>query len=144
MALKKGDLVKVNLYVSLPGAGNFVVVNDPLPGAFETVNLDLATASAVDGADNIYDQITKSYWHEYPDWIPFGAYASGFYHRELKHDSVRFYADWLEAGNYQLSYTAQVIADGAFSIPSARAEEMYDADVFGTTESAQVKVEKAP
>ncbi|MEK7801783.1 MAG: alpha-2-macroglobulin family protein, partial [Pseudomonadota bacterium] len=38
VALHRGDVVRVDLFVSLPAARNFVVVNDPLPGGLETVN----------------------------------------------------------------------------------------------------------
>ena len=53
---------------------------------------------------------------------------------------MRFYADYLPAGNYHLSYTAQVIADGEFLVPSARAEEMYAPAVFGRTAPARLLV----
>ena len=54
-----------------------------------------------------------------------------FYHRELLHDAARFYADYLPAGNYHLSYGAQAMAEGEFSASPAKAEEMYDPDVYG-------------
>ena len=38
---------------------------------------------------------------------------------------------FVPAGNYILSYTAQVIAPGEFAIPPLQVEEMYDPDVFG-------------
>jgi len=44
---------------------------------------------------------------------------------------VRFYSDYLPAGNYLLSYTAQAIAEGKFTKMPVHAEEMYDPDIFG-------------
>ena len=35
------------------------------------------------------------------------------------------------AGNYRLSYTAQAIAEGRFTVMPVHAEEMYDPNVFG-------------
>jgi len=70
-------------------------------------------------------------------------YASGhwsFYHRELRHDAARFYSDYLPAGGYHLSYTAQVIAEGNFAIAPAHAEQMYAPDVFATAAPARVPV----
>lgn len=134
VTLKRGDLVRVDLYVSVPTARSFVAVNDPLPGGLETVNRDLATASARDSGDDasdLYDSDNGSYWFAFDDWIGYGASRWSFYHRELRHDSARFYADWLEPGNYHLSYTAQAIATGTFAAPPVKAEEMYDPDIYG-------------
>jgi uncharacterized protein YfaS (alpha-2-macroglobulin family) len=126
--IKRGDLIRVDLYLKIPAARNFVVVNDPLPGGIETVNRDLATASTQDAETG--EDISAQ------GWQGFDAGRWSFYHRELRHDSVRFYADWLDAGNYHLSYVAQAIADGAFNAPPAKAEEMYDADIYGRSSAA--------
>jgi len=107
------------------------VVQDPLPGGMETVNRDLATASTVDAAAGEFDRAGGSFWFKYGDWLDYGFSRWSFYHQELRHDSARFYADWIDAGNYHLSYTAQAIADGSFNAPPVTAEEMYDPDVYG-------------
>ena len=44
---------------------------------------------------------------------------------------MRFYSEYLPAGNYHLSYTAQAIAPGDFVVMPVYAEEMYDPDVYG-------------
>lgn len=139
--IKRGDLVRVDLYVSVPTARSFVAVNDPLPGGLETVNRDLATASNVDADKAEFD--SKSYWNTFDGWIDYGAQWS-FYHRELRHDSARFYADWLEPGNYHLSYIAQAVATGTFAAPPVKAEEMYDPDVYGLGTKGTLVVEEAP
>ncbi|MGR9072045.1 MAG: alpha-2-macroglobulin family protein [Gammaproteobacteria bacterium] len=54
---------------------------------------------------------------------------------------MRFYSDYLPAGRYHLSYTAQAIAPGEFARRPARAEEMYDPDVYGRTASGKLIVE---
>jgi uncharacterized protein YfaS (alpha-2-macroglobulin family) len=142
--IQRGDLVKVDLYLSVPTARNFVVVNDPLPGGLETVNRDLATASAVDAGHAQFDEAGGSYWYKLSDWREYNVSRWSFYHKELRHDSVRFYADWLEPGNYHLSYTAQAIAGGTFSIPATHAEEMYDPDVYGKAAAAELIVDETP
>jgi uncharacterized protein YfaS (alpha-2-macroglobulin family) len=58
----------------------------------------------------------------------------------MRHDVVRYYSDTLPQGNYHLSYTAQVIADGEFTAPAAFAEEMYNPDIYGRSDSEKVKV----
>lgn len=140
MDVKRGENVRVDIYLSIPSARNFVVVNDPLPGGLETVNRDLKTASSVDDAAAVYDQEGGSLWFKYNDWREFNASFWSFYHRELRHDSARFYADWLPAGNYHLSYMTQAIADGDFAAPPVRAEEMYEPDVYGRGDDASLTI----
>jgi uncharacterized protein YfaS (alpha-2-macroglobulin family) len=141
--ITRGDLVRVDLYLSLPSARSFVVVNDPLPGGLETVNRDLATSSKVDAEQAQYDQAGGSFWFKHSDWREYNASRWSFYHRELRHDSARFYADWLEPGNYHLSYTAQAVATGTFAIPATLAEEMYDPDIYGRGAKGELKVEES-
>ena len=55
----------------------------------------------------------------------------GFYHRETAFDAVRFFADDLPAGHYELVYAAQVVAPGSFIAPAPTVKEIYQPDVFG-------------
>ncbi len=127
----RGELVRVDLYVSLPAARNFVVVDDPVPGGLEPVNRDLATASSVDADAGAFTAAGGAFWFKYGDWSEYGVSLWNFYHRELRHESARFYADYLPAGHYHLSYAAQAVAEGEFSAAPVKAEEMYDPDVYG-------------
>jgi uncharacterized protein YfaS (alpha-2-macroglobulin family) len=140
MRIKRGDLVRVDLFVSLPAARNFVVVDDPIPGGLEPVNRDLATASMVDAGKGAFEAAGGSWWFRYSDWSSYGVSRWSFYHRELRHDAARFYSEYLPAGNYHLSYTAQVIAPGEFTVMAVQAEEMYDPDVYGQGVPAKLKV----
>jgi len=117
--------------LSVPTAHNFVVVDDPVPGGLEPVNRDLATASIVDSKKGAFKASGGSWWFQYGDWHHFNVSRWSFYHKELRHDSARFYSDYLPAGNYHLSYTAQAIAEGKYTKMPVHAEEMYDPDVFG-------------
>ena len=138
--LKQSDLVRVDIFLSLPSARNFVVVDDPIPGGLEPVNRDLATASIVDADKGKFEAAGGSWWFKYSDWISYNVSRWSFYHKELRHDSARFYSDYLPAGNYHLSYTAQAIAPGDFVIMPIHAEEMYDPDVYGKGVPEQLKV----
>ena len=132
-AVKQGDLVRIDLYVSLPAARNFVVVDDPVPGGFEPVNDQLANTSKVDAAKGTYQASGGSLWFKFNDWTGYNASFWSFYHKELLHTAARFYADYLPAGNYHLSYMAQAIGAGDFAIMPTMAQEMYDPDVYGKT-----------
>jgi uncharacterized protein YfaS (alpha-2-macroglobulin family) len=142
MQVKRGDLVRVDLFVSIPAARNFVVVDDPVPGGLEPVNRDLATASAVDAAKGDFKAAGGSWWFRYSDWSSYGVSRWSFYHRELRHNAARFYSEYLPGGNYHLSYTAQAIAPGSFVVMPVHAEEMYDPDVFGQGLPAELEVGK--
>ena len=129
--IKQSELVRVDLYLSLPAARNFVVVDDPVPGGLEPVNRDLATASIVDADKGEFQAAGGSWWFQYSDWIGYNLSRWSFYHQELRHDAVRFYSDYLDPGNYHLSYAAQAIAPGSFVVMPTNAVEMYDPDVYG-------------
>jgi uncharacterized protein YfaS (alpha-2-macroglobulin family) len=144
MHIARGELVRVDLFVSLPTARNFVVVDDPVPGGLEPVNRDLANASEVDADDGAFEAAGGSWWFRYSDWSSYGVSRWSFYHRELRHDAVRFYSDYLPAGNYHLSYTAQAIATGEFRALPSHAEEMYDPDIFGKDVPALLEVSEGP
>ncbi|MFZ4540825.1 MAG: MG2 domain-containing protein [Rickettsiales bacterium] len=139
-SIKRGELVRVDLYVSVPAARNFVVVDDAVPGGLEPVNRDLATSSEIDARKGDFKATGGSFWFKFSDWIDFGVSRWSFYHQEIRHDSVRFYSDYLPAGNYHLSYSAQAIATGSFSVMPAQAAEMYDPDVYGKTEAVKLNV----
>lgn len=138
--LKKGELVKVNLFIEVPSARSFVVVNDPLPGALEVINTALATSSKRDSEKIDALDKTSFYW-TYSDWNYFSYGSDGFYHQEVRHDSVQFYSEYLEKGRYRLTYMAQVIAAGDFVAMPGHAEEMYEPDVFGKTPAAKFEVQ---
>jgi alpha-2-macroglobulin len=138
--IKRGELVRVDLFLSVPAARNFVVIDDPVPGGLEPVNRDLATTSEVDARKADFVASGGSIWFKYNDWIDFDSSRWSFYHQELRHDAARFYSDYLPPGNYHLSYAAQAIASGAFSAMPSMAQEMYDPDVFGKTEGLTLNV----
>jgi len=140
MQLDRGDLVRVNLFVSLPTARNFVVVEDAVPGGLEPVNRDLATASTVDADVGAFKAAGGSWWFRYSDWSSYGVSRWSFYHQELRHKTARFYSEYLPAGNYHLSYTAQAIASGEFVVMPVYAAEMYEPDVYGQGEVGMLKV----
>jgi hypothetical protein len=140
LAVKRGELVRVDLYLSLAAARNFVVVDDPVPGGLEPVNRDLNSASTVDADATEFLAAGGSFWFKYSDWSEYGIQLWSFYHRELKAEAAHFYADYLPAGHYHLSYGAQAMAEGQFSASPTKAEEMYDPDVYGKGLPAQVTV----
>ena len=123
VVMTRGDLVRIRLLVNVPAPRYFVVVDDPVPGALEPVDANLATTAHGD-SDSAGGVRLRS-------GGPKGWRPEFFYHRELGHRAARFYADYLPRGKHVLTYIAQAISTGTFQAPATRAEEMYEPDVFG-------------
>jgi hypothetical protein len=138
--IKRGDLVRVDLYLSLPAARHFVVLNDPVPGGLEPVNRALANTSKLDAGKGDFAAAGGAWFFKFNDWQGYNVSRWSFYHQEIRHDAVRFYSDYLPAGNYHLSYTAQAIAEGQFTVMPPLAEEMYDPDIFGKDITGELNV----
>ncbi len=142
MQIRRAELVRVDLFLSLPAARHFVVVDDAVPGGLEPVNRDLATASGIDADQTEYTAADGSWWFHFSDWRGYESSRWSFHHQELRHDSARFYSDYLPAGNYHLVYTAQAIAAGEFTVSPVYAEEMYDPDLYGRGTPAVLRIEE--
>jgi len=139
--LHRGDIVRVELTLDVPAERHYVVLTDPLPGAFEAVNHQLATA---DATAPTHAPRGTTLWFDYGAWPNYSIVSDGFYHREIALDAVRFYADILPAGHYRLIYAAQVICPGRFLAPPPKAIETYQPDVFGRGRAALVEVAAPP
>ncbi|MDE2338774.1 MAG: hypothetical protein KGL14_05760 [Gammaproteobacteria bacterium] len=140
-ALHRGEVVRVDLTVDVPAERHFVVLCDPLPGAFEAVNHQLATA------DMTAPQHTPggtTLWFDDGAWPNDSITTDGFYHRQIGRGSVCFYADRLLAGRYRLIYAAQVIARGRFLAPPPQVREIYEPEVYGRGRARYVEVAPAP
>lgn len=146
-SVTRGELLRTDLFISVPTDRNFVAVRDPVAGGLEPVNEDLATSGLPLKAEQLNAVTPGSYQHSRTNWQRFSYSPWGFYHKELGHNAVVFYSDYLAKGQYHLSYFSQAIATGEFTRQSAHAEEMYNPDVFGksavgklfVTESDNVK-----
>ncbi|MFZ1985418.1 MAG: hypothetical protein WAU91_13450, partial [Desulfatitalea sp.] len=139
--IKRGDVVRVDLYLHLPAARTQIVVDDPIPGGLEPVNTELATASQVDADKAKASYAGGSLWFQFRDWNEYNFSFWSFNHRELRHDAARFYAEHLPPGNYHLAYTAQAVAEGDFVTQPVFAGEMYDADIYGKGVSGSLHVD---
>jgi uncharacterized protein YfaS (alpha-2-macroglobulin family) len=67
METRRGDLVRVDLFVSVPTARHFVVINDPVPGGLEIVNSDFATTSRIDADKGEFIPSEDSWFFNFSD-----------------------------------------------------------------------------
>ena len=137
--LNKGEIVQVDLYLHVPSERYYVVVDDRLPACFEALNQDLAGQSQRDQKN--WPRDPKAYFFSKKSWRSATRAFQGFYHQEITHDSVRFYSESLQKGDYHLSYRAQVVANGKFKAKSPLAFEMYQKETFAKDKEQEIQVE---
>lgn len=139
--LKRGQLVRVQLNVTIPAVRHQVVLDDRLPAGLEPVNTALGGTSKEDAKDEKNDSAGSNSWNEDDNW--YGFYSSGgFYHRELRLHAVQYFADFIGKGTFKLSYIAQAIATGEFNANPALIEQMYEPEVYGKSMPAKFVIEE--
>lgn len=138
--LSRGDVVKVDLFVTVPTIRHHVVVEDMVPGGLEPVDPNLATSTITNYRDSLFYS-ESSFWNTQSHWIPFGCTRVCFNKRELAHEYVRFHAEFLNPGNYILSWVGQAIATGEFTIPAAIVSETYAPNIYGQSLSSRLFVQ---
>jgi uncharacterized protein YfaS (alpha-2-macroglobulin family) len=115
---KVGDLIRVSLRVTLPQDNSrYLVIEDPLPSIFETVNNDFSSQKAAAGI-----RTSENDWN--------------VSHSELRTDRALFYLDevWRK-GTYTVRYLARCTIAGKAVAPPAKVESMYDPENFALSAS---------
>ena len=114
-ATGRGDLVQVELQVTMPRDGTrYLVVDDPLPSLFEAVHTGFASQ-----AGRV---------RENTNWR--------VSHRELRDDRAVFFLNRVpRSGTYKLSYYARVTSSGEAVAPPAKVEAMYEPEFFALSTS---------
>jgi uncharacterized protein YfaS (alpha-2-macroglobulin family) len=117
-AFAPGDLVLCEVEVVTPSPRDYVVVDDPLPGGFEAVDIDLRK-----GGDELR-------------WLE----RSSALRREIHDDRVLHFIDHLPAGLSRYRVLARATTPGTFVLPPTRVEEMYVPETFGATAARVVQI----
>lgn len=132
---KAGDLVRVTLTFDLTKERRYVAVTDPLPAGFEPVESWFATTAAALGREQDEQGDGEDDWTAW--WR-----RGGFDHVERRDDRVQLFATRLAEGRHTFSYVVRATTAGTFQTAPARAEEMYEPEVFGRTATAVIEVRK--
>jgi uncharacterized protein YfaS (alpha-2-macroglobulin family) len=124
------QLVRVQLTVTLPQDGFYMLVEDKLPGGLEALNESLNTTSH-EGQAYCYDYTNcEGYrWQEY-----------GYNNKEVRGDRVSLFITELRAGTHTFSYLARATRPGAFVALPAEASAMYDLTLWGRSASSELGV----
>ena len=65
----------------------------------------------------------------------------GSFHRSEGYDDrILIFADYLTAGEHEYSYLVQATSPGRYRMPPARVEQMYQPEVFATTEPGETVI----
>jgi uncharacterized protein YfaS (alpha-2-macroglobulin family) len=146
----EGDLVRVRLKITAPEDRSFLVLDDPLPGGLEAVDLSLSTVGGLPAPVGAMPEPEGENQEESeaPRWS-FGRWDGGWWspfdHRELYDDRVVYAARVLWKGTYSATYVARATTPGTFVRPQTHAEEMYNPAVFGRSDGGVFVVRpKAP
>jgi uncharacterized protein YfaS (alpha-2-macroglobulin family) len=132
---KAGDLVQVTLTLNLTKERRFVAVVDPLPAGLEPLETWFATTARDLARTETSSEDSATSWE---NWWKRG----GFDHVERHDDRVQLFATRLAEGVHRFSYVARATTAGTFRTAPARAEEMYEPEVFGRTATSVITVLK--
>ncbi len=124
-AIAVGELVDVELTVSVPDTSFYVIIEDALPGGLEALNERLNTTSHVADADQ-----ENFYWR-----------GLGYNHKEIRDGRVSFFVTELAPGQRVLTYKARATHVGEFVAMPAEAYAMYDEATWGRSASGVLRVE---
>lgn len=136
-----GDLVRVTLRFTLTQERRFVAVTDPLPAGFEAVEswfASTARALAARQDEHVNPDDPSGEDREWDRWWRRG----GFDYVERHDNRVQLFATRLSAGVHEFSYIVRATTAGTFRTAPARAEEMYQPEVFGRTASTVIEVRR--
>jgi alpha-2-macroglobulin len=122
-AIGLGELVLVQIKLTVPDSVRYLAVEDRLPAGLEP--LEIAVQSTNPLAQPPPDQSVAE--------VDLGQVA----HIELRRNSVVLFATSLAAGNYSYTYVARAMVAGRFQSPPAVARLVYAPEVFGQSAGTQ-------
>jgi hypothetical protein len=124
-----GEVVVIERIVVNASPLDHVVLDDPLPGAFEVIDRSLETESRYGSAAGGDDE-ARGGWFDTP------------LHVERLPDRVRTVWQHLPPGVHRVTTLARVAFAGTFVAPPATAEAMYEPDVRGRSAATTVRVQE--
>ncbi|MFO1463331.1 MAG: MG2 domain-containing protein [bacterium] len=110
--LKKGEIIGVRLTVESDQNLSYLILEDPFPSGFETV-----------------------------DGVRFDPNAAYYADSERRDEKIAFFINYLEKGSYIFNYALRPELAGTFGAMPSQAYEMYRPEVRGSGASAVLEVE---
>jgi len=114
--LRVGDVVEVQLTITLTEPAYYLILNDALPAGLEGLNERLATTSYA----------ARQWWEPA---FQFGQYP--YNRKDVRDDGVALFFGELAAGRHTFTYLARATTAGVFHALPAEAYPMYRPEVWG-------------
>jgi uncharacterized protein YfaS (alpha-2-macroglobulin family) len=124
LTLKVGDIIEDHVQVQNPKGRHWVAVNAPFAAGLEFMNPRLETAGE--------------------EAKPKGATTNPGDYQAFLDDGATWFFESLPEGSYDFYFRMRASVEGTYSLPSARAEMMYEMGTYGSSPGAQVAVRPAP
>jgi uncharacterized protein YfaS (alpha-2-macroglobulin family) len=118
-------MYKVTLNLFFADDSDYVALEEPIAAGLEPVNFNIRT----ERQSLQYDAIPTS--------VKLDGYLS---YREFRDDRVVLFANHVPRGFYEFTYFIKVTNRGDYIVPPAKAQEMYNPEIFGTTGKQDVVV----
>lgn len=138
--LKAGTIYRATVTLSTTKNRTFVALRVPIPSGAEVLNAAFATmpqlaGTATDGEEEAEPE--RDAWGNYQ----FGpGYNFGLSSRVIYDNEVQYFWDAFRRGRQQVEFLFRPVRSGAFTVPSAQAECMYEPEIFGRTQGAVVVI----
>lgn len=125
--IRAGAQVRVRLTMAVAARRYHVALTDALPAGFEALNPALKVTGEI--PKDLKDPRDSARWRQW------------FEHQNLRDERVEAFTSLLWEGVYSYAYVARATTPGIFIVPPARAEEMYQPEVFGRSATDRVIIE---
>lgn len=126
-----GQLVEVEVRIDVPEDAYYLTVEDHLPGGLEALNEGLSATNNVSIGMWGYEQYRPFYWQDY-----------GYNYKEIRGDRVVFFITSFQKGTHTFRYYARATTPGQFTALPAQVYAMYDANLWGRSESVGFQINK--
>ncbi len=123
--IRAGARVQVRVSMLNAAVRYHTALVDPLPAGLEILNGDLLGAEPPPPADPHAQHRWWGRWYE---------------HSNLRDERAEAFATYLWPGDWTFSYTTRATTPGVFTVPPAKAEQMYAPEVFGRSAVDRVVV----
>lgn len=123
-AITAGDLVAMDVVVTVDRMQRYVAVEVPLPPGLEPVDTSLGKGRRAR--------------------VLAGGRSSWVSHQELRKDRAVLFADGLSPGTHRTTVFLRAIAAGSYAMPPAEAHAMYTPELRGHTARARVDIAQRP
>ncbi|NTU64228.1 MAG: hypothetical protein HGB05_12715 [Chloroflexi bacterium] len=127
-SVQPGDVVKVEVRVTMPDDGWYVAIEDPLPGGLDGVNERLNTTSFT-ARQGYYEEPEEFFYQDY-----------GYNNKEIHDDRVVFFVTHLDKGSHTFMYLARATQTGLFNAMPAQVYLMYAPEQWGRSASGAIRV----